>query len=314
MKAIRLHGRGGTERLFYEDAPEPTLEAGDALIRVHACSITKTELTWTPVHRAPDGREREFVIPGHEISGTVERVAENVDWVKPGDAVYALVGFDRAGGAAEFISVPAMDLSPKPESVSHVAAAAVPLAGLTAWQALFDHAQLSSGQKILIHGAAGGVGSFAVQFARWSGAYVIGTARGTDAEFLHRLGADEVIDYAEQRFEEIVRGVDVVFDTVGGDALEKSWRVLRPGGTLVTIYTNPNDTNPIADAEDWGVRGVYFVVRPSRRQLAEISRLVDEGEVRPVIDSTFPLAQGRAAFEQALQGGNRGKIVLQVVE
>lgn len=207
-----------------------------------------------------------------------------------------------------------MDLAPKPSSINNVQAAAVPLAGLTAWQALFDHAQLSSGQEILIHGAAGGVGSFAVQFAHWSGAYIIGTARGTDAEFLHELGADEVIDYAEQRFEEIVRGVDVVFDTVGGEALEKSWRVLRPGGTLVTIYTNRDDTNPIANAEDWGVRGVYFVVKPSRRQLAEISRLIDEGDVRPVIDSTFPLAQGRAAFEQALQGGNRGKIVLQVIE
>lgn len=314
MKAIRLHGRGGTEQLFYEDAPLPTLEAGDALIRVHACAITKTELTWDPVHTAPDGTEREFVIPGHEISGVVEAVASNVSDVKVGDAVYALTDFWRDGALAEYVAARADDLATKPINLNHVQAAAVPLAALTAWQALFEHAHLSSGKRVLIHGAAGGVGTYAVQFARWSNAYVIGTAHTTDAELLHSLGASEVIGYTKMRFEDVVNNVDVVFDTVGGDTLERSWRVLSPGGVLVTIVTATSGDSPAEEGTEYGVRGIYFVVKPSRAQLLEIASLIEAGKVRPIIGATFPLAEARQAFEQTLHGLNHGKIVLQVIE
>ena len=314
MKAIRLHGRGGPEQLVCEDSPAPTLEAGDALIRVHACSITRAELTWPPVHTAPDGSTRPFIIPGHEVSGVVEAVAPGVREVKAGDEVYALVNFDRVGGAAEYVAVRAADAAPKPSSLSHVEAAAVPLAGLTAWQALFNQAGLSEGQSVLIHGAAGGVGTYAVQFARLAGARVIGTARAKDEGLLRELGADEVIDYTTTRFEDEVAGVDVVFDAVGGETLERSWRVLRRGGVLVTIASSEKAEPPDKRAAEFGVRGVFFIVRPDRGRLIEMARLIDGGKVRPVIGSVFPLAGAREAFGQGMGGGRPGKVVLRVVE
>ncbi|MEO8072682.1 MAG: NADP-dependent oxidoreductase [Acidobacteriota bacterium] len=315
MKAIQLHDHNGNpKKLFYEDTPAPPLETGDALIRVRACAITKSELTWTEVYRASDGSERKFVIPGHEVSGVIEQIDSAENSLKIGDAVYALVDFSRQGAAAELVAVRAADTWLKPETLTFAQAAAVPLAGLTAWQALFDHARLSKGQKILIHGAAGGVGSFAVQFARWAGAYIIATAQGNDEEFLHELGADEVLDYEKIHFEEVVKKADVVFDTVGGATLEKSWRVVRPGGILVTVHTPAPGENPLAKADEYGVRGAMFIVKPNRSQLAEIARLIDEGKIKPIIDKIYPLAEARAAFER-LESKNehkRGKIVLQI--
>jgi NADPH:quinone reductase-like Zn-dependent oxidoreductase len=314
MRAIRLHGSGGPEQLVCEDSPRPTLAAGDALIRVHACSITRAELTWPPVYIAPDGSIRPFIIPGHEVSGVVEALAPGVTDVKAGEEVYALVDFNRVGGAAEYVAVRAAETAQKPSSLSHVEAAAVPLAGLTAWQALFDHAGLSKGQSVLIHGAAGGVGTFAVQFARFAGARVIGTAKAKDEGLVRELGADEVIDYTTTQFEDEVAGVDVVFDTVGGDTVGRSWRVLRPGGVLVTIASSEEADPPHKRAAEFGVRGVFFIVRPDRGQLIEIARVIDGGEVRPVVGSVFPLSRAREAFGEGLGGGHPGKVVLQVVE
>src|SRR5918997_3795970 len=309
MKAIRLHGLGGPEQLVCDDSPAPALEAGDALIRVHACSITKAELTWPPVHTAPDGSTRPFIIPGHEVSGVVEAVAPGVRDVKAGDEVYALVDFDRVGGAAEYVAVRAADAAPKPSRLSHVEAAAVPLAALTAWQALFNRAGLSEGQSVLIHGAAGGVGTYAVQFARLACARVIGTARAKDEGLLRELGADEVIDYTTTRFEDEVADVDVVFDAVGGETLERSWRVLRRDGVLVTIASSEKADPPDKRAAEFGVRGVFFIVRPDRGRLIEMARLIDGGKVRPVIGSVFPLAGAREAFGQGMGGGRPGKVV-----
>ena len=308
MKAIRLHARGGPEQLVYEDAPMPSLKTGDALVRSHACAFTPTELSWEPTYSTPDGRDRLPTIPGHELSGLVETVAPDVTMVKPGDAVFALTDFWRDGAAADYVAVHAADAAPKPDSLSHVQAAAVPLSGLTAWQALFDHAGLSAGQVVLIHGAAGGVGTYAVQLARWRGAHVIGTARMANANFLQDLGADEVIDYTAVRFEDKVRNVDVVFDTVGGDTLERSWGVLRPGGILVTIVDSVSNEK----AGQYGVRGVFFIVKPNRAQLSEIARLIDTGSLRPIIEATFPLEKAREAFERGLRGHDRGKLVLAI--
>ena len=235
MKAVRMHKKGGPEELIYEDAPKPAPGTGDALVRVYACAITPYELSWSATYTTRDGGDRLPSIPGHELSGVVETVAPDVTDVMPGDAVYALTDFWRDGAAADYVVVRAGDLAPKPTNLTHTQAAAVPLSALTAWQALFDHADLSTGQRVLIHGAGGGVGTYAVQLARWRGAHVIGTARQNDTPFLRELGADEVIDYTAVRFEEKVRDLDVVLDTVGGDTLERSWQVLRPGGVLVTI-------------------------------------------------------------------------------
>jgi NADPH:quinone reductase-like Zn-dependent oxidoreductase len=309
MKAVRLRERGGPERLLYEEAPTPTPGPGDALVRVHACGITPTELTWGTTYTTSTGASRLPTIPGHEVSGAVEALAPGVTDPAVGTEVYARIDFWRDGACAEYVLVRAADLAPKPVSLSHVAAAAAPLSALTAWQALFDHGHLSKGQRVLIHAAAGGVGTYAVQLAHWCGAHVIGTARAANAEFLRGLGADEVIDYSAVRFEDVVREVDVILDNVGGDTLERSWGVVKKGGVLVTVA----DSVPAGKAEQYGIRAVEFIVEPSRAQLIEIARLIDSGKLRPIIEATFPLSQARQAFERGLEGHSRGKIVLQVV-
>lgn len=308
MKAIRLHARGGPEQIVFEEAPKPQLHTGDALVRVYACAITPTELSWSATYTSSDGKERLPTIPGHELSGRVAAVAPDVTDVKVGDAVYALTDFWRDGSAADYVAVRAAGLAPKPRNLDDVQAAAVPLSALTAWQALFDHAGLTKGQSILIHGAAGGVGTIAVQLARWRGAHVIGTAQARNADLVHRLGADELIDYTSVRFEDRVHAVDVVLDTVGGDTLERSWQVLRRGGVLVTIAGSA----PAGKAGAYGVRGVDFIVKPSRAQLVEIGNLVETGHLSPVIEDTVPLENAREAFKRGLGGHNRGKLVLRV--
>jgi NADPH:quinone reductase-like Zn-dependent oxidoreductase len=310
MQAIRLHARGGPEQIVYEEAPLPAPAAGEALVRVHAAGITPTELTWAETYRGPDGQERLPTIPGHDVSGVVEALGPDVAGVSPGDAVYGLIAFPHDGSAAEYVAVRAADLAPKPQSLDHVHAAAVPLSALTAWQALFVHAQLAAGQRVLVHGAAGGVGAFAVQLARWRGAHVGATASARHHDFLRELGVETAIDYRTTRFEEVLRDVDVVLDTIGGDTMERSWRVLRRGGTLVSVAAPP----PPEAARDAGARGIFFIVKPSRVQLMEIARLIDAGEIRPVLDAVLPLDRAREAFERGLAGHVRGKIVLRVDE
>jgi NADPH:quinone reductase-like Zn-dependent oxidoreductase len=308
MKAVRLHRQGGPEQLVYEDAPEPELGAGDALIRVHATGITPAELSWADTYSNCDGSERLPAIPGHEASGVVERVADGASEVSIGDEVYGLTTFCRDGAAAEYVAVRAAELAPKPTSLDHAHTAAVPLSALTAWQALFDHAQLAWGQRVLIHGAAGGVGSFAVQIARWSGAYVIGTASAENRDFLLRLGANDVIDYRRVSFDEVVRDVDVVLDPIGGETRERSWQVLKPSGMLISL---PGPI-PEAEAAARSPRGVFFIVKPNREQLGKIAALIDSGNIHPVVAETIPLAKARYAFERGVAGHTRGKLVLQV--
>jgi len=303
-----MHTQGGPELLAYEDAPKPSLQPGDALVRVIATSITKTELTWDETYRDCDGRPRIPTIPGHEFAGLVDALAPEAAGVRVGDAVYALSSFCRNGSAAEFIAIRGADLAPKPHSLNFEQAAVVPLAGLTAWQALFDHAQIEKGERVLIHGAAGGVGTYAVQLARWKGAEVIATAAAKDHNFLAELGASKVIDYTHERFEEKVKDVDVVLDSIGGEAQERSWSVLRRGGILISIVS------PVAadKATSLGVRGAFFIVEPNRTQLIELGHLIDKGILRVVVGAVLPLARAREAFEQGLAGHMRGKIVLQV--
>jgi NADPH:quinone reductase-like Zn-dependent oxidoreductase len=306
MKAIRIHRRGGPEALVYEDVPIPELQPGDVLVRVQAAGISPAEFTWH-IWETPDGRSRLPFIPSHEVSGVVAAVAPDVRDLQVGDAVYGLTDFFRDGGAAEYVAVRATELAPKPHSLDHASAAATPLSALTAWQALFDHAQLAPGQRVLIHGAAGGVGSFAAQLSRWRGAHVIVTASARNVEFVRELGADDVIDYGATRFDTLVRDVEVVLDTVGGMVTERSWSVLRQNGLLVTIVRQPSDWTASRAA-----KGLFFIVEPSRTQLNELSRLIDAGIIRPIVEAVLPLDRAREAYERGIRDHPRGKLVLAV--
>ncbi len=308
MKAVRLHARGGPEQLVYEDAPRPVPGPADALVRVYATGITPTELTWDETYQNPDGSPRIPTIPGHELSGVIETVPVGVRDLGPGDAVYALIDFPRDGAAAEYIAVQASDLALKPRTLDHVHSAAVTLSGLTAWQALFTHGDLQPGQKVLIHGGAGGVGTFAVQLAHWKGAHVITTSSQANLEFLHSLGADETIDYTKTRFEDELRGIDLVLDAVGGDTVARSWQVLRPGGAIISVAEDIPEDEP----GKHNARGLFFIVKPDRSQLEEMAKLIDGGVLKPIVANIFPLAEARQAFELAAQGHTRGKIVLRV--
>lgn len=296
MTAVRLHAPEGTEALSVEQIGVPGPAAGEVLVAVHAAAITRDELDW-PVDRLP-------AIPSYEMSGVVTALGSGTTGFAAGDTVYSLTGFDRDGAAAQYTTVPAEFLAPKPRTLSHTDSAAIPLAALSAWQGLFTHGQLSAGERVLIHGAAGGVGQFATQLARWRGAHVTGTATGGAVERVRELGADEVIDRDRARFEDVAP-VDLVFDTVGGQVLSRSPAVLRPGGRLVSVAEEP-------PAGTKGIHIYYFVVEPSRDQLTELARLADEGVIRPAIDSVFPLTSARAAFERVAMPGKKGKVVLQV--
>jgi NADPH:quinone reductase-like Zn-dependent oxidoreductase len=312
MKAVRMHSQGGPQQLVYEEAEKPFLEPGDALVRVIASSITKDELSWAPTYKTKNGQVRLPTIPGHEFAGVIDAFAPDMTGasdLKIGDEVYGLASFWRNGSAAEYVAIAASDLAPKPKTLDFEQAATVPLAGLTAWQALFDHGKLTANQRVLIHGAAGGVGSFAVQLAHWKGAHVIATASESHAEFLRGLGADEVIDYTKDNFDEIVKDVDLVLDTVGGDLIARSRLVLSATGILVTIV----EPLPVpADADAERAHEIFFIVEPNRSELIELGKLIDAGQVKPIIAEVFPLDDAKKAFEMGLAGHVRGKIVLRV--
>src|SRR5712671_2696908 len=255
MKAIRLHGRGGPDRLVYEDAPQPHPGLGEVLVRVYATGVIANELKWDETYQTSAGSPRALPIPGRDLSGVVEEVGPGVTTLVKGSEVYAMLGYGRDGAEAEFTIALPSELAPKPHTLDHVQAAAVPLTALTAWQALFEHASLVAGQTVLIHGAAGGVGVFAVQLAHWAGAHVIATASARNSDFLRELGANEIIDYTTTRFEDGVHDVDLVFDTVGGDTLQRSWQVIKPGGVLVTIVSPPPS---FEHAKAQGIRPFWF--------------------------------------------------------
>ena len=308
MKAVAMHAYGGPEVLKYEDAARPDPATGEVLVRVHAAAVNPVD--W----KVRAGHLRGFLnyslplIPGWDLSGVVEATGSGVtDW-KQGDAVYARPDLRRNGAYAEYIAVRASELGHKPRSIDHVQASAIPLACLTAWQALFDAGGLKAGQRVLIHAAAGGVGTFAVQLAKWKGAHVVGTASERNHAFLRELGADEVIDYTKTNFEEVVRDVDVVLDTLAGQTRDRSWNVLKKDGILVSILGQPSPD----DAAQHGVRAAGVFVEPNQAQLGEIAKLVDSGKLRPIIETVLPLAQAARAHEMNQTLHTRGKIVLQV--
>ena len=301
MRSVRLPRPGGPGALALEQLPTPRPGAGEALVRVHAAAITRGELDW-PVDRLP-------ATPSYELSGVVAALGQGVEGVAVGEPVYALIGFDRDGAAADYAAVPAGLLAPKPATLGHLESAAVPLAALSAWQGLFVHGGLREGQRVLIHGAAGGVGQFATQLARRRGAHVIGTTSRPDDGLARGFGADEVLDGAVADLAGAVEPVDLVFDTVGGERLERSPAVVRDGGRLVSVAEEPPESGSRAP-----IQRSYFVVEPDRGQLVELGRMIDRGQLRVAIDSVFPLEDARAAFERSLATGKRGKVVLRVAE
>ncbi len=309
MKAIYLEKEAGPEILVSGEIHKPQPKAGEVLIKIHATAITPTEFQWFPTFNLPSGKPRPFpVVLSHEFSGVVESLGAGVENFKIGDAVYGLNDWFSNGAQAEYCISSATALARKPRLLDHVHSAVVPISALTAWQGLLERTQLQAGQRVLIHGAAGAVGVFAVQLARWRGAHVIATASAASLNFVRRLGAHEVIDYRKTRFEDMVRDVDVVFDAVGGDALARSWSVLKPGGKLVTVAAGG------AHAGEQRVRDAFMLVRADGSQLAEIGSLIDAGELRPFVAGVFPLAEARAAYARAEQGGKRGKVAVQVAE
>ncbi len=311
MKAIRIHGRGGPEHLVYEDIPQPQPSSGEVLVRVSATGIIVNELSWNETYETKEGRKRVLPIPGRDLSGVVVGVGPGVTALSEGAEVYAMLDYGRDGAEADYTIALPGELAPKPRTLDSVQAAAVPLSALTAWQGLFEHASLVAGQTVLIHGGAGGVGVFAVQLARWAGAHVIATASARNRDILRELGADEFIDYTTTRFEDVVHAVDLVLDLVGGDTLQRSWQVIKPGGVLVSIVSPP----PPADVvKGHDVRFVWFVVEPNRDELIQIGALIDAGQIRPIIDAVFPLAQARQAYEEGTKGHTRGKVVLRVAD
>jgi NADPH:quinone reductase-like Zn-dependent oxidoreductase len=311
MHAVRGHRRGGPEVLAYEVAPRPVPAAGEVLVEVRSAAITPGELDWDATWTdslAPGGAPRLPVIPAKEVSGVVVAAGPDVEGPGVGDEVFGLIPFTRDGAAAEFAAVPAAVLAEKPAGLGFDEAAALGLAGLTAWQGLVVHGGLRSGHRVLVHGAAGGVGSLAVQVAVGLGAEVVGTAGARHLDFVRELGAAQAIDYRAERFEDVAADVDVVFDTAGGDVQQRSWQVLRDSGVLVSIVSPPQRDGEGGD----GPRGVFFVVEPDRDGLVELSRLVDLGRLTVPVGQVVPLSGAAGAYAALEERGRRGKTVLWV--
>ncbi len=309
MKAVCIYRYGGPEVLVYEDAPRPHPVAGEILVRVHAAGINPVDWKIREGHLKAMVPHTLPLILGWDVSGVIEAVGPGAARLKVGDEVFSRPDIARDGAYAEFIVIREAEVALRPKSIDHVHAAALPLGGLTCWQSLFTAAGLAAGQRVLIHAAAGGVGHLAVQLAKWKGAHVIGTASARNHEFLSQLGADQVVDYDTERFEEVVQPVDVVFDTLGGDVQARSWKILKPGGILVSIASPPD----AATAAAHGVRQAFVFTQPDAAQLAEIARLVEAEKLKVIVETILPLSDATRGQELSERGHTRGKIVLRVV-
>jgi NADPH:quinone reductase-like Zn-dependent oxidoreductase len=308
MKAVVIHEFGSVDVLRIEDLPTPEPQSDEVLVKVHATSINPVDYKIRSGQYPPVPRERLPVVLGRDVSGTVERCGSGAARFKPEDAVFALLDH-RHGGYAEFVIVKERALVAKPAQAGFNEAAAVPLAAITAWQGLFDHGHLQSGQHVLIHGGAGGVGHFAIQCAKARGARVSTTVSNHDLEFVRELGADQAID-AAGRFEDEVGGVDLVFDLVGGETQDRSWAVLKHGGTMVSTLSQPS----AAQAKAHSVHAEHYMAAPNAQELGQIGALLDAGKLRPHIAAVFRLEDVAAAQRQLESQHNRGKIVLHVAE
>lgn len=306
MKAIRMPSYGGAEVLVYEDTARPEPQAGEVLIQVYAAGVNPMD--W----KIRDGNFQDlmkFQLPlilGFDAAGVVTAVGAGVTNVGVSQAVYGTIDRSRSGAYAEYAIAKADAIAPKPKSLSYIEAASIPGVALTAWQALFEKGNLTSGQTVLIHGAAGGVGMFAVQLAKWKGAKVIATASTSKLETVRALGADETIDYTTTPFETVVSGVDLVLDVLGGETRSRSWQTLKPNGILVSTLPPP----PQAPA---GLRGDLVMMAAKGEQLLEIGKLLESGQLKKIVERVFPLRETAQALELNKTGHTQGKIVIQVV-
>jgi NADPH:quinone reductase-like Zn-dependent oxidoreductase len=308
MMALRAHTQGGPEVLVYESAPRPTAGDDEVLIAVHAAAITFDELTW-PETWASGGIDRTPVIPSHEFSGVAVEVGDGVTGLSAGDEVYGLVPFDRDGAAAEYVSVPATSVATRPRTVSHVVAAAAVLPALTAWEALADHANVQPGHRVLVRGGAGGVGSFVTQLATALGAKVTATVHAPDAEHVLALGAERAISSEEESLDAERGTFDAVIDAVGKEAPEGLFAALRPGGRLITLQEPPSQETAVK----YGVTALFFIVTANRDRLGRLAEMIDTSKLKVSVAATFPLAEGRAAYQSGASRRHRpGKTVLVV--
>jgi NADPH:quinone reductase-like Zn-dependent oxidoreductase len=306
MKAIVYHSVGGPSVLKYEDAPRPSPREGELLVRVRAAGVNPVDAKVRSGDFGPGGQLP--TIPGYDLAGVVEESGPGATRFKKGDEVFAYLNLRRGGAYAQYALVKEEEVAAKPRKASFEEAAAVPLAALTAWQGLVEIAKLEPGQTVLIHGGSGGVGSFAVQIAKARGAKVIATASTRNQETLRDLGADQAIDYTTTKFEDLVKEVDVVLDTVAGETLARSYGVVKKGGMIVSILEPPKKE----ELSQRGIRGQVFLVRPNSEMLDEIGKLIEAGKIKPVVSEVLPLAEAAKAHQQIETGHTRGKIVLKV--
>lgn len=309
MKAARIHEFGSPDVLEIEDIDIPKPAAEEVLIKVYASAVNPVDQKIV----AGDAQEKfptKFPLTiGWDVSGVIEQTGEKVRHFKPGDEVYGRPFPTTNGAFAEYLVIKADQIAYKPKSIDHLNAAAVPLAGLTAWQGLFKYGKLEKGQRVLIHAASGGVGSFAVQFAKWRGAYVIGTGSGDNLTFIKQLGADEAIDYQQDNFEEKVQYVDLVFDLIGGETQQRSLSVIKPGGRLVTTIA-PQFKD---EAKEKHIQLEGFTAQSYPDDLEQLAKLIDDGLVNPVVSAVFSLDEVKQAEQLSAKSHTRGKIVIKVV-
>ncbi|MEH1838313.1 MAG: NADP-dependent oxidoreductase [Nostoc sp.] len=304
MKATVINEYGNEDVVNYTDIERPEPTANEVLVKVHVAGVNPVD--WKIRNGA--GERLGLKLPimlGGEIAGTVEKISGDVKDFKEGDAVYGII---TSGGFAEYAIAKKGDIVPKPQSLDFQNAAAIPLGALTAWQAIFDLANLTSGQRIFITGASGGVGSLAVQLAKAKDTYVIGMASGRNEDFVRGLGVDEFVDYTKQNFEDVVKDVDVVFDTVGGDTFKRAFQTLKKGGFLVTSVEFPSEEK----AQEFGIKAARVFCKPNAEELTAISKLIDEGRLKAHVSTVLPLAEVKKALQLSEGGRTRGKIVLQV--
>jgi NADPH:quinone reductase-like Zn-dependent oxidoreductase len=306
MKAIVVHEYGGPEVLKYEEVSRPEPKEDQILVRVIAAGVNPVDAGIRSGEYAKFFGTKLPWIPGFDIAGVVEKAGAKVTKFTTGDSVYGMIGH----GYAEYAVTTEVAAAPKPRSLTYVEAAGVPGVALTAWQALIDTAKLSAGQTVLIHGGSGGVGTFAIQIAKARGAKVIATASTRNQDLLRQLGANVAIDYRKQKFEDVVKDVDVVLDSVGNDTLARSYGVVRKGGFIVTIVGRIDQE----ELERHGIRGASLSVKPDSSELAEIGKLIDENKIRVIVSQTFLLAEAIKAQEQVATGHTRGKVVLKVAD
>src|SRR4029077_7997671 len=307
MKAMQVNKADQGPVLIPVELQKTEAGLGEILVHVHAAAVTPTELLWYPTTHTKSGTARTRAVPGHEFSGVITAIGKDVQDFEVGDEVYGMNDWYADGSTAEFCITLPKNIARKPATLSHEAAASVPIGALTSWQGLIDRARVERGERVLVHGGAGAVGLYAVQLAHRLGARVITTVSGRDMDFVKRLGADEAIDYKASRFEKEVRDVDIVFDAVGGDTLERSWGVLKPGGRMITIAADSEST------ADQRVKDAFFIVEPNQRQLVEIARQLDAGHLKAFVKAAVPWDEASPAYSGALKHKSAyGKIVVSI--